>query len=66
MTRDFTITISWSIEDVLSLDSSLTRYEAKQILLIAKTAHDASVGINWEVLQVHIDLWNEAKEARND
>lgn len=49
------ITISWHIEDVQSLDDSLTDVEAFEVLCRAKHNHDATVGINWDVLEFWVD-----------
>lgn len=54
-----TIEISWHIDDVKSLDESLTDAEAREILNIAKHEHDATIGINWDVLQCHINYYKE-------
>jgi hypothetical protein len=48
------IYITWSTEDVQKLDKSLSKKEAQEILKHAGHKHDASVGINWDVLRAHI------------
>lgn len=48
------ITITWEIEDVKSLDSELTDEQAWEVLLLADANHDANIGINWGVLEYHI------------
>ena len=50
-----TISITWTIADVKSLDESLTDDECRQVLAIAEKNHDASIGINWDVLETYID-----------
>lgn len=45
----------WSVEDVQSLDESLTDEQAMKVLEFAERKHDAEIGINWDVLQMHID-----------
>lgn len=47
--------ITWSIDDILGLDKTLPRKRAEEILKHAGRKHDASVGINWDVLRAHID-----------
>lgn len=46
-----TITISWHIRDVLEIRPELTREQARKVLHHAKDHHDASYGINWDVLE---------------
>ena len=48
------ITITWCLDDVLAVDSSLTPKQARDVLRLMKHRHDASVGINWDVIQCHI------------
>ena len=63
-----TIAPSWNIEDVHETarqmssgliedpdESPLTDDEAREILATADRRHDASIGINWDVLGTHID-----------
>jgi hypothetical protein len=56
------ICIEWYVDDILSLDPSLTEEECMIILQNARDSHDANIGINWDVLQFHI---NEFKENKN-
>ena len=56
------ISITWCIEDVKSLDDSLTDEECRDVLEIAKDNHDAEWGLSWATLQVYIDQINEYKE----
>ncbi len=49
------ITITWCIDDVLSVDPTLSPKQARDVLRLMKRRHDASVGINWDVIQCHID-----------
>ena len=51
------ITITWSYEDVLSEDPTLTAVEARQILQLMKANHDAAIGINWDTINAWIDYW---------
>ena len=53
----------WKIEDVQHLDSTLTDDEARDVLSKVHESKDASVGINWDVLQVHIDYLNHYKDV---
>ncbi len=52
---------SWHVEDVLSLDSSLSREQARLVLTTAMDNHDATIGINWDVLKVYISQVLEMK-----
>ncbi len=47
--------ITWSSDDILGLDKTLSRKRAQGILKYAGRKHDGSVGINWDVLKTHID-----------
>ena len=59
-----TIAIRWSIEDVKEVASDLTDNECRQVLQLAKTYHDATIGINWDVLKELADMVrNEEKES---
>lgn len=58
-----TIASLWSVEDVYSLstdedgepDNSITTEEAREVLRLADSEHDATIGINWDVLETHLD-----------
>lgn len=53
------IFIVWSVVDVIdkakSMEVTLTQYEAEKILYNVEKYHDASIGINWDVIGCHID-----------
>lgn len=51
------INSSWHIEDVKSMEGyeDMSDEECRQVLSLAKNNHDATVGINWDVLQVWAD-----------
>jgi hypothetical protein len=53
--KDYKITISWSVEDVLSLDDSLTTDQCIDVLVMAENNHDANHGITWDTLSCYID-----------
>jgi len=53
------ITITWCAEDVLAVDPSLTPKQVTDVLSLMKHKHDASIGINWDVIQCHIDQVKE-------
>jgi len=50
-----TINIRWSFEDVLSIRDDLTKDQAMEVLARADHEHDAGIGINWTVLEIHAD-----------
>lgn len=45
-----TISISWSIEDVLSVVPHLTNEQAGEVLDYVERNHDATIGVNWDTL----------------
>jgi len=51
----------WQAEDVLGLaeeeDIPLKYDEAVEILQHIDSKHDASIGINWDVISTYIDIW---------
>lgn len=55
------ISIKWSTDDVLHQakeDSvELTEEQAIEILEILDRKHDATIGINWDVISSHIDMY---------
>ena len=51
------ISISWHFTDIQEVDDSLTNDEAKQVLQLIKQNHDATIGINWEVIEAWIDYF---------
>ena len=53
--EDYKITISWNVEDVLSLDDSLTTDQCIDVLDLARDNHDANYGISWDTLSSYID-----------
>lgn len=50
------ITIMWHIGDVKYLDDTLSDEECRRVLQYAKDEHNATIGINWEVLYGYIDI----------
>ncbi len=59
--EDYTITQSWSVIDVLEQGLHdgvvLTLAQAREILDIIDKRHDASIGVNWDVISCHIDMY---------
>lgn len=60
-----TIEIKWSTEDVIwqadNMDIELTEEQADAILDNVDHYHDASIGINWDVISFHIENYFESK-----
>lgn len=54
---------TWHVDDVLSINSDLSRELARLVLQMAMDNHDANCGINWEVLQIYIDRVLEMSAA---
>lgn len=49
------ISIVWGIEDVKAVAPKLTDAQCREVLQTAERQHDASVGINWDVLKFHAE-----------
>lgn len=50
------ISIIWHIEDIQSVRPDLTDEQASTVLQRLKKNHDASIGINWETIEVVADI----------
>lgn len=65
------ISITWHIDDVLQQaaddEVEITEDEAREILQLLESEHDANVGINWEVISIWISTYMRDKknEANN-
>lgn len=46
------ISIIWSTEDVLCVRPDLTKDQARKVLYEIDHSHDATIGINWEVIDI--------------
>lgn len=49
------ITIKWHIDDIKSLDETLTDDQCREVLQLAMKNHDANIGINWDTLRYWIN-----------
>ena len=49
----------WHIADVEGLDASLSEAQCLEVLQSVARSHDANIGINWGVIQCHIDSLKE-------
>ena len=48
------ISIKWHIDDIKCRDSKLSTKQCREILQLLDKNHDASIGINWEVIDATI------------
>ena len=61
---DQEISISWSTEDVQSVRPDLSDDQAWQVLQAVEHDHDATIGVNWDVLECHAEmLFGDAPET---
>jgi len=49
------IAIIWSLEDVQEIRPDLSDDECMEVLGFAENKHDASIGINWDTLEIWAD-----------
>jgi hypothetical protein len=47
------IAILWQIDDVLCIRPDLTEEQAWEVLQVVERRHDATIGVNWDVLHFH-------------
>lgn len=50
------INVSWHIDDIKHQDNSLNDEQARTVLAYLKKDHDATIGINWDVISTTIDI----------
>ena len=48
--------ITWSVEDIKEMKPELTEEQCKEVLSYLGRQHDASIGINWEVINTTISM----------
>ena len=60
--RDGILHDDWGIADVKSLDRRMNKKDCVKVLELVAENHDAEVGINWDVIQIHIDTVNGRKK----
>ena len=61
--EDDEIAIIWSVADVLEIRPDLSQDQAEDVLLLADKKHDATIGINWDVLGFHAEWQYPEKET---
>ena len=52
----------WTIEDVMSLDDTLTKDEAMDVLQLVIDNLDSNIGINWNVIENALHYVKQQKE----
>jgi hypothetical protein len=60
------IRIKWHIDDVLSVRPDLTDLQAYQVLEDIKKNHDATIGVNWEVIEIVSDILFPEQTSENN
>jgi hypothetical protein len=56
----------WSIQDVQEVRPDLTEEQCWEVLQATRRYHDATIGINWDVLGCHADLlFGDAPKVAN-
>ena len=53
--KDGVLISKWFTDDVFSLDHELTEEQAIEVFESVAKNFDAESGINWDVIQIHID-----------
>ena len=64
--KDDEIAIVWSVEDVMVECDWLTEEQAMEVLHSLKHNHDATIGINWEVIYYNAEWMYPQKKEAND
>ena len=54
----------WYIEDIRNQDESLTDDECLEIMRRIGDSFDANHGINWDVIDCHIDMFIKERDAK--
>ena len=54
--EDDEIAIVWSVADVLDISPDLTHDQALDVLHRVDRKHDATIGINWDVIDCHASM----------
>lgn len=58
------IAVIWSVEDVQEVRPDLSANQAWSVLQVAAEGHNATTGINWDILESHAELlYGVAPEA---
>ena len=54
----------WYIDDIRNQDDSLTDDECLEIMGNIANSFDANHGINWDVINCHIDMFIDKRDAK--
>lgn len=58
---------SWGLRDIKKQaeedDVTLTKEQAREIANAIERTHDATIGINWEVISEHIRIWVDVQPS---
>lgn len=61
------ITESWSVDDILNQaeqdEIELTTEEAREVLKLVHSEHDATIGINWDVISIWISWFDDKRKT---
>ncbi len=61
------VSIVWSVEDVLQVRPDLSREQAREVLTKVEKNHDAAVGVSWDTLSYIAEvLYGEAPENKEE
>lgn len=59
----------WCVEDVMGMleddDRQLSEEEARIVLQNVDRCHDASIGINWDAIDCHIDMFISDRDKKD-
>ena len=60
------ISLIWCVDDVLEVAPKLDRDEAMEVLEAVLDKHDATIGVNWDVLAITAEWLFPDKTGDND
>ena len=64
--RDY-IAVRWCVEDVQAVRPDLTNDQARTVLYAVKSHHDATIGVNWDVIEAEAEeLYPKKEDAGNE
>ena len=53
--KDYTVTDTWSVEDILTIDPTLTVADCVEILQQGERNYNAELGYNWDYWETFVD-----------
>jgi hypothetical protein len=60
------ISVMWHIDDIKTIRPDLNNSESMQVLEFVRDNHDASIGINWDVLEDIAEILYPINKNRGD